>query len=157
MLNKLRRLKSAILPRKKVKIEDFGHNNIVIIEGEPAGLGIRVIMRGSNNKVFIGKNCGFFGENNRVFITGNDNEVIIGSKTTFDKNVLLVAGEATSLKIGEDCMSANGVTVRTTDQHPIYSPDGQRLNQAGDVTIGDHVWTSANSVIIKHLQVGGVA
>ena len=64
-----------------------------------------------------------------------------------------MVAEATNIYIGEDCMFAAGVTIRTSDQHPIYR-QSRHINKAADITIKNHVWLGAKSVIMKGVEVG---
>ena len=143
-----------IFPHKVIKIVDHGEDNVVMVDGNPNGEGLRIVFNGSHNRVEIGARCCFFRQN-CIFVAGDGNIVTIGARTTFDGNVLLVPGEGTSINIGEDCMFAEGVTIRTTDQHPIYASDGTRLNPAKSIKIGSHVWLGAKCVIMKGIAIGG--
>lgn len=154
LFSPLRRFISVVYRPNIIRIEDGGSNNKVILAGKVNGLSLKVIFRGSNNLVEIGSDCWFHDHYNKVFIAGDNNRVSIGDKTTFDKNVLLVACEGTSISIGEDCMFAADVTIRTSDQHPIYNNRGERLNFAKDIEIGDHVWLGAKTVIMKGVHIG---
>ena len=85
---------------------------------------------------------------------GDNNSVNISSNVTFDQNVLLVVCEGTRVDIGEDCIFANGVTIRTSDQHAIYNNDNMRINKAKNVKIGNHVWLGAHVIVMKGTEVG---
>ena len=153
ILCRLNHIRLAIYRPNPVKIKDNGSHNEIIICDNPTG-NITIIMNGSNNTVSIGSNCKFYGERNCIYISGDNNNVEIGTNTTFDQRVLLVACEGSRIAIGEDCMFAANVTIRTSDQHPIYDVDGNRLNPAKDIKIDKHVWLGANVVIMKGLQIG---
>src|SRR5690606_41218530 len=54
---------------------------------------------------------------------------------------ILSASEGTRLVLGEDCMLASEVQLRTDDAHPIFDVHtGLRINPAEDIVIGAHVW-----------------
>ena len=44
----------------------------------------------------------------------------IGDNVTIDGNMLVVVGEGTKVRIGSDCVFADRVHIRTTDQHYIF-------------------------------------
>lgn len=138
---------------KVVLIDDSGNNNAISIGNNCSG-NIKVFFRGSCNRVTIGNNCKFYGIKNHIFISGNGNEVTIGSHTTFDQYVSIVTCEGTKIVIDEDCMFAAKVTIRSSDQHPIYDCEGQRLNPAGDIYIGKHVWLGAHATVMKGVSIG---
>jgi len=51
-------------------------------------------------------------------------------------------------------MFSNTIIVRTSDAHPIYNAEGERINMAKSVTIGSHVWVAPSSVIMKGAKIG---
>lgn len=56
--------------------------------------------------------------------------------------------------VGNDCLFAAGVLMSTTDNHPIYDlTSGERLNTAGDIIIGNHVWFCMNAKIFNHSSI----
>lgn len=152
-----KRLISKMRSHGIIEVVDNGVNNRIILENKVDGRNLTIIFRGSNNEVHIGYGCKFYGEGNKIFIGDDNNRIFIGRETTFDQRVLLVACEETAIHIGRDCQFAAGVTIRTSDQHPIYDCVGKRINPAKDITIGDHVWLGANVVIMKNIQIGGGA
>ena len=118
------------------------------------GIGVlNVIIRGSNNIVKVGRECELR-KKNTIFITGDGNHVEIGNGVYFDQNVSLVCCEGTSIKVGNDCLFAQGIRIRTSDQHPIYNRDGERINPSRNVTIGEHVWIGATCMIMKGVSIG---
>lgn len=145
-----------VFPRKTLIVKDYGANNEFVCDSTPEGNCIVVKFCGSNNKVRIDEWCHFYGSGNIIFIQGNDNTVTIGKNTTFDQKVVLVVAEGTGITIGEDCQFAAGVTLRTSDQHPIYSK-GMRINKAADIKIGSHVWLGAHTVVMKGVEIGAGA
>lgn len=151
--NRIISLFRRLFHKDVVRIENFGFGNRVIIESRPDGGRMRVVFRGNNNSVTIGNRCTFY-KANCIFIQGNNNRINIGNNTTFDGQVLLMAGEGTSIDLGEDCMLAAEVTVRTSDQHPIYDTQGNRMNPAQDISIGSHVWFGAHSTVMKGVKIG---
>ena len=52
--------------------------------------------------------------------------------------------------IGRRCMFSRKIEIRTSDAHSIVDREtGRRLNGAGSITIGDHVWVGLGVVINK--------
>jgi acetyltransferase-like isoleucine patch superfamily enzyme len=60
-----------------------------------------------------------------------------------------------SVVIGEECMFANDIDVRTGDSHSILdATTGERINPAQHVNIGKHVWVGAHAMILKGVTLG---
>lgn len=107
---------------------------------------------GNNNKVIIGKNVRLRGVE-IILRNGGNNTIIIGDNTTTGGNVQLEASEGTVLKLGNDCMLSHNIRVLTTDSHPIFDCTEKRINEAESISIGDHVWISMNTVVLKGTSV----
>lgn len=133
---------------------------------------IRKYFRGSNNVVNIGKGCLLhdtqirmvghnnmitFGENVIVgpdcsfWLEGDDNVIEIGEGTTFNHTVHFCAQEkGTKIIVGKDCQFSLDLIVRTSDSHPIYdSATNERINNAKDVIIGNHVWIASGTRVLR--------
>ena len=81
----------------------------------------------------------------RVMDDGSD--VTIGNKTTINGAELWVT-EGMDITIGQDCMFAKNIELRTGDNHAIFQ-HGKRVNHGGSISIGHHVWIGANAKIMK--------
>ena len=110
---------------------------------------------GNNNKIIINDNCRI-GPNCRFWAEGNNITIIIGEHCTFTNTVHVNAQENnSSICIGADCMFSNHIIVRTSDSHPIIDLESEtRINPAGNVIIGEHVWGAPNSKIMKGVNIG---
>lgn len=137
-----------------VKITNNGKNNKIQINSRLKGIGtLKIIISGNNNNVIIGERC-ILCRTNIIFMQGNNNTVVIGNHVTFDQDVSIVCCEGTTVRIGEDCMLAKAVRIRTSDQHPIYNDDCERINYPKNVIIGEHVWVGATCLIMKGVEIG---
>ena len=150
-----RRVISHIYTPEVLRITDRGVDNEIDVKGKVYGKQLKITIIGNDNVVEIGDNCWFHGLNNNIYITGNGNRVTIGRCTTFDQDVLIVVCEGTSVDLGEDCMFSAHVTLRTSDQHPIYDSGDYRINHASDIVIGPHVWLGTKLEIMKGIQMEG--
>lgn len=136
-------------------IKDFiGEGNVVNIRKENIGT-LRIRIRGNNNKIEIGSNCSF-GPDCSLWIEGSHSLITIGSNTTMTRRVQINCQEDNrKIVLGEDCMLANTIVIRTSDSHPIYDKEtGERINPAKDVEIGNHVWIAPNSKVMKGAKIG---
>lgn len=104
------------------------------------------------NKITIYSSCELHGVT--FWMDDANNSIEIGRYTTMVGPVQLAACENSSISIGEDCMFAHDIYVRTTDSHSIIDNDGHRINTAKEVKIGNHVWVGMQSVFLKGSSVG---
>lgn len=110
---------------KDVTISIFGNQNQLIIHSNNIISKVRFVMEDEGNKIEIGKHN------------------FIGS------NSLLAALEGTTISIGSNCMIASPCEIRTSDSHSLLDSDGQRINYAKDIIIGDHIWIGMGCLILK--------
>ena len=150
-----------------------GLNNQVVIKGNPYRLKKSIIgndnlveigfstlieayirIRGNGNRLIIEDGC-IIGPECSFWLEGNNNQIIIGKNTTMNSRCHFNAQEHnTSIIVGEDCMFSYTINVRTSDSHPIYNSEGERINPAKSVIIGRHVWIAPNSVVMKGAEIG---
>jgi acetyltransferase-like isoleucine patch superfamily enzyme len=103
--------------------------------------------------IIIGDDCRFI-KDGSLWIENNECELIIGKFTSFISAHLAVTESKSKIIIGEDCMFAYDIDVRTGDSHSILDmQSGRRINYAADVKIGNHVWVAAHSIILKGVQI----
>lgn len=170
-LYKLLKIKHKIsthFQSKKCKISNKGKARLkkdCIGVGNTVQIGIgstlhdtSIHIRGNNNQLIIGENVQV-GPDCSFWMEGNNITIYIGSKTTFTSRVHICAQEdGTKVRIGEDCMFANTIAIRTSDSHPIYDLSSkERINKAKDVFIGDHVWVAPNVKIMKGVTIANGA
>ena len=106
----------------------------------------------SPNKITINSFCELHGVT--FWMDDANNSIEIGRYTTMVGPVQLAACEQASISIGEDCMFAHDIYVRTTDSHSIIGNSGNRINMAKDVKVGNHVWVGMQSIFLKGSTVG---
>ena len=85
---------------------------------------------------------------------GYGSDIRIGKNTSIQGATLKANELRTQLLIGEDCMLATGITIATSDDHPIFADDGSRHNPAKSVGIGRHVWIGDGATLLKGTEVG---
>lgn len=107
----------------------------------------KFVVNGDGNRITISQDVNARGL--RLFVSQNDNRVVIGKKTTFAGDIYLGCMERTSLIIGEECLFSNEIQIRTSDSHSILDADNNRINPAKDIIIGDRVWCCHGAKILK--------
>jgi len=112
---------------------------------------VNITMQADGGTVIIRKNTELRG---RVR-TGLNSTIIVGSRLTPTGSMNISASEGTTVKIGNDCMFAVDIDIRSDDAHPIFSRStGQRLNKSRSVTIGDHVWLGPHVAVLSGSNIG---
>lgn len=102
---------------------------------------------GNNNRIIIHKDVRL---NNIAFWMEDDNNLIeIGCNSSMEGQSQLAVCESTSIIIGDDCMFSNQVNFSTTDSHAIEDLEGNRINPAKDIQIGNHVWIGQKTLVLK--------
>ena len=122
-----------------------GNENSIELLGRSSFNKFTITVVGSNNTIRIEKGVSLVGN---VLIRGDGNALLIKESTSF-QNTSINIQEGTKVEIGKDCMFASGVQLRTTDSHSILDFDGNRINAAKDILIGDRCWVGAEVFILK--------
>ena len=139
----------------KIKKDIIGTHNEILVEQDTFMLFPYVKIRGNNNKLHIKRNCSI-GPNCSFWMEGDDISIEIGEGTTFTETCHINAQEnGKKIIIGKDCMFSNSIIVRTSDSHPILDKSsGERINFAGDIVIGEHVWIAPKTSVYKGVHIG---
>ncbi|MBN2779205.1 MAG: acyltransferase [Bacteroidales bacterium] len=131
-----------------VKYDIVGNNNLIEI-GERAVLSdMKIFIRGNNHKLTIKEDCRYKG--GIVWFEDNNCQITIGRNTGIVSAHLAVTEPNRKITIGEDCMFSTNIEFRTGDSHSIIDMETKkRINASQDITVEDHVWIGANSIILK--------
>lgn len=121
-------------------------NKVIIADGSKLN-NCEFIFKGNNNTVIIGSGCSI--SHSSFWVSGNCNKIEIGNNTSIGNDCQFATLEGTSISIGEDCMLSHNIRLRTSDSHSIVDDQGNRINFAKDITIGNHVWVGLESLILK--------
>ncbi len=114
--------------------------------GEDAVFRGKIVVTGSNNKIIMGRRVNYRGD---IIVKGDNRTVTIGDFST-TVGVYILCAEGCDVTIGHSCMFSRQIEIRTTDAHSVIDRDtGKRLNTAGSITIGDHVWCGLGTIINK--------
>ena len=135
---------------KKIKIYNYGKGNSIHI-GDGCRLeNCRIDLYGEGNKVEIGKDCA--GHDFEIWVS-EGSKVDIGEHTHFAGLTHLAATEGKKIKIGDRCLFASEIVIRTGDSHSLLDLNGKRLNHAKDIIVGNHVWIGQYVTILKGTQI----
>ena len=150
-----------------------GKSNMKISWGGVFAQHTHIKNNGKNNHLILGEGCRiydsqiqFFGDNNTVKIEHDcvlknvdiwisDGGIVeIGHNTHFSGKIHIACIEGKKIHIGDMCLFSDTITFRTGDSHSILDNDGNRINIAKDITIGDHVWIGQQVIVLKGSIVG---
>ena len=136
---------------KKCKVRIYGRNNTIIIEKGSRLTRCNFIIQGNDNVIklsdFTTANCAEF------YIEDDGNEITVNRHTNFAGKIHLACTEGKSITIGEDCLFSSDVVIRTGDSHSVTDLEGNRINQAKDVKIGNHVWIGHRALLNKGVEI----
>lgn len=149
-----------------------GFNNNYHCESR-LGRKFNVYVNGNDNDIRIGSGCML--SNTSIFVSGNNNRIIVSDKVRFlgpckivlQGNAELVLGcnsgirgvefnlKRARIQVGELCMFSYGIVLRNHDSHRIIDTStDQVINQPKDIVLGNHVWIGQNATILKGANVG---
>ena len=103
--------------------------------GIPGGIG---------NNVSLGEN---------VVVSGG---VKVGNNAFINSNVSIIASPPSNIFIGNDCLIAQNVVIRSDDHRfdAINTLIREQGRVGADITIGDNCWLGANVVVLKGVHLG---
>lgn len=138
------------------KIQILGEGNSIALAPESVLYKSLIKINGLNNKVIVHKGAYLSGV--ELYIEDNGCIIEIGSRTFIGNNTHLACTENGSMiKVGDRCMLSSYVQIRTGDSHTILDVDGNRINPAASVFIGDHCWLGQGCKVLKGVNLGNVS
>lgn len=132
-------------------IKGILEKNSILIEEGYKNKKLTINFLGENASILIGKNANIQG----VITVSNNSTVTIGDNFASTGGVTILCRDDCSVNIGNECMFATSIIIRTSDEHTIFDiQSGSILNFNDDVKIGHHVWICDNVLILKGVEVG---
>lgn len=138
---------------KNLRIYISGGNHKVIIGPEAIINDVNILLKNRSNTLLIGSGVRF-NKGGSIVFEDNDGSITIGESSTFENVHLAVTGNCKSIKIGQGCMFAYDIDVRTGDSHAVLDVEGNKINHEKDVVFGSHVWVAAHVTILKGVTIG---
>lgn len=127
-------------------------DNVLVVLGTFRG---QIMLQGSNNLCILG------GDDQKtslmnLYFWGRDSTFVFGPRSTSNGfSAEFVNKER--ITVGEDCMFASEIVLRTTDRHAIIDRSGEIVNRSKPISIGDHVWIAQRVTVMKGVEVGNGA
>lgn len=128
-------------------------NNVTINPGSILN-NVTFFIRGNDHIVTIGKNC-IFTKGGSIWFEHNHGLLKIGDNTIMVDVHIAVTEPKSQVLIGEDCLFAYDIDIRTGDSHSIIDAKlGTRINYAKNIKIDNHVWLASHCRILKGVSIG---
>lgn len=133
---------------RDVRVHFDGNENTLSI-GEHSRLNHTTIrFLGNNQTVSLGRRTKIQ-RSAELALLDHGSAISIGSSTTIE-SARFVSLSGATIDVGEDCMLAYGIEIRSGDSHSIIdTASNQRINLATPVFVADHVWICANATVLK--------
>lgn len=111
---------------------------------------VKISFEGNNNSIMIEKGVSV-GKLN--ICCGKEAVCCIGEGTEIEEAQIMVTDG--SVMIGKECLFSNGVVLRNHDAHHIFdSVTRKRINYAGNMKIGNHVWLGHGVTLLGSADIG---
>lgn len=111
---------------------------------------ISIHFTGGNNQITIGRGVSIGSLDIRC---GNNAVCTIGEGTEIEAARFIIADG--SIQVGKDCLFSTAVTLRNHDGHHIFDKTtGKRINHAGNIEVGNHVWIGHGATLLGSASVG---
>jgi acetyltransferase-like isoleucine patch superfamily enzyme len=139
-----------------ISISVIGNNNVIDIHPLTRLSNLKITLQGNNGLLKIGE--GVVWKKGEVWLADHCNTLLVGNRTSIEEAHIAVGDNNTSISLGEDCMLAYDIEIRSTDSHSVLDLEsGLRINSGKSITIGNHVWVGAHSTILKGCSIGNHA
>ena len=136
-----------------VELDVIGDDNQIIIGKGCALTNVCFRLRGSGHRIEFGENCRV-SRGALLWFEDQNGLLQVGSNTSMVEVHIAVTETGSKVVIGQDCMFANDIDIRTGDSHSVIDlSTGERLNYPDNIMIGKHVWIAPHSVILKGVNI----
>ena len=141
------------LELRRLQIDVEGDDFVLYLDPDAMIESCKLIVRGNGCAVRIGRGARL--RHGVLRVEGDRGRIAVGAQTTLEGGTLLVHEDDLAIELGRDCMLSREVFLRTSDSHAIVDvATGERINPAGSVVLGDHVWLGAGAQIGKGVTIG---
>ena len=131
----------------EIKQEKGNVGNKVVIKKRTNLINTCIEFHGNNNLVYIDENGQI--TRNHLLVYDNNNTLQIGKHFNSGHDTTIAILEGGNITIGDDCLFSYNVEVRNSDSHSLIDDKGNRINNAKDVVIGNHVWMAQRAIVLK--------
>lgn len=136
---------------KKCVVKVTGENNLILLGKNCRLYDCSFIINGSNNIIELSDSVSAY--NAEFYIEDSQNHIFCGDHTCFAGKIHLACTEGKNITIGDHCLFSSDIVIRTGDSHSVTDLEGNRINFAKDVEIGNHVWAGYRALINKGVKI----
>lgn len=91
----------------------------------------------------------------RVAALADGATIEIGAWSSFNGVSQITAHERSTIRIGNFCLFGHGCNIASSDVHAVLDlATNERLNPAGDIEIGEHVWLAPDVMVLRNTRIG---
>jgi len=131
-----------------------GNNNTINIKKSLVYRSLNIDLRGNNKSIFIDESHKVIHNLKISSHRGDNQEVRIGKDLGCGGCILYLNDGDESITIGDDCLFAWGIDMRTSDGHSLIDlSTGKAINLPKPIKIGDRVWIGQNAHILKGSEI----
>lgn len=133
-------------------VEFYGREGIVELADNVRLFNCKIMLRGTGPKLVIGNGVRLNGVS--IVVEDRHSRLEIDESTTMT-GARLQCMEGGLVRIGRDCMIGTSVDISNSDVHSVIDAvSGERINQASDILLEDHVWVGSDTKITKGSLIG---
>lgn len=136
---------------KNCIFKNYGNRNSIVFREGCRLDKCLICFTGDGNSLLIEKDCVL--KNVEIFIS-DGGKILIGNNVHTSGPMHIACIEGKTVSIGERCMFAGNLVIRTSDSHSIINEQNRRINVAKDVNVGNHVWTGQQVFVLKGAKIG---
>ncbi len=129
------------------RIHSHGTDNRLVFDGKGSYQNCEFIFFGDHNTIEFGENCSAL--DGSFHIEDSRNTIITDKDTNYAGKIHIACTESTRIEVGQGCLFSSDIMIRSGDSHSIVNMQGERLNFARNITIGDRVWVGNRAIITK--------
>ena len=143
-------------PDASMRMNFHGGKGNVAVFGAQSTINGTVSMATNDATVIFGERTGMgSGGNVNVHGVGEGGFFFFGAGSTANHAAFFLQGDHIRLTVGDDCMFAHAITVRTGDDHSMIELEtGRFLNPPRSIAIEPHVWVCPEVHVLKGSTIG---
>ena len=134
-------------------------NKKIVLIGNTPSINQHTIISG-RGKLIVGKNCVFGYKPGGRHRHGcielqsrfEDALIKIGNNVATNNNLFICAAQY--IKIGDNTLIGEGVTIMDFEAHGIHPDNRRQVGEIGSIEIGSNVWIGNNVTILKNTKIG---
>lgn len=108
----------------------------------------RIGITGINNSLVIEDGCNFSGL--KVGLRMGGVKCCLSTiNASANRRVYIGVSDGCNVVMGRGCLLSDNIHIHTTDYHPVYDCNGERINPPSDIIIGNNVWICKDVMINK--------